>query len=155
MRTLRAGKQAAPVELVPGGRDGSTMIITIDDDTRIDATDGLSFTLMRRTVVNDINPTTGKPTKHAGAVRWTVEGYHGSLTSAALSALQRRFMTGDREVDVRALIAELRAASERIAKACQRVPENLKSRVLPDDLPALQRLIARATDEETKRRKSV
>ena len=153
MRTLRALRQSAPVLLVPGERE--PMIITIDDDTRIEAIDGLNFKVKRRTITRDINPKTGKPTKNAGEVQWVTDGYYGSLTGAALKVLQAKFASGDRELDVRRLIVELRESSERIAKACNLVPDQFKTRVLPDDLPELQALIARATDEESKRRKSV
>jgi hypothetical protein len=120
------------------------MIIAIDERTRINATDGLNFVLQQRKEVGETNPVTGEATKNAGTIRWESLGYHGSLLQAALSTLQKRLVNGDREVMIRELILELRDSSKRIADACRVAPDTMKARVLPEDVDALEALIAKA-----------
>lgn len=143
MRTLRIANEAVAAPILQ--EVTNDMIILIDEDTRIDATDGLNFTLQRRVVIPAVNAVTGKPNQRAGEVEWRTVGYHGSLVQAAISALQKKICTGDRTVDLRGLIDELRTTSSRIAKACAIAPETLKRSVLPEDSGALADMLERAT----------
>lgn len=152
MRTLRVQAAAPPAPPAPiETKKDDDMIIVVDERTRINATDGLNFVVQRRMEVGDSNPITGEATKNAGRIRWDTLGYHGSLLQAALATLQKRICNGDREVTLRELIVELRESSKRIADACRVAPESLKSRVLPEDVDALEALITKAAESPTGR----
>ncbi len=87
------------------------MIVSIGDDMRIVASDGLCFELQRRGVQ-------GAKSRKPGAVVWRILGYYGTLCQAAEAALVKSVCDNGERRDARALAEALSAASARIADAC-------------------------------------
>jgi hypothetical protein len=87
------------------------MIIVFSKTLRVEAEDGVNFTVQRKKVA--------KSGKHKGQVWWDTEGYHHTLEQAALRILQLAVHDPKVKLTVSALLAALDKSTTVIAKACE------------------------------------
>lgn len=95
------------------------MIIKLSKDCRIEASDGLQFTLQVRERVSS-KGVGGKVSSRVGELTdWKNKGYYGTISQAMKAVLKRSILTKRDEVDAKELAAYLEKVTRRIENACE------------------------------------
>ena len=97
------------------------MIIKLSKDCRIDASDGLQFTIQTRELITD-RAVGGKVSKRAGELsEWKNRGYYGSLVQALNGVLRRTLVVDAHEVSVTQLRNHIDQVAAHLEKSCEGV----------------------------------
>lgn len=95
------------------------MIVKLSSDCRIDASDGLSFTLQVRKPITE-KTVGGKVSKRAGQMgNWENKGYYGNMLGAMNGVIKYSLLHGSEEKELKEAIVVMAMLVRRVESACE------------------------------------